>query len=68
MSEAESGQSKKKQIIATAVTVVTLAVVFGGILPQLADYDEAWDAVQGMPSWALGLLVLMTVANIVVYV
>jgi len=40
--------------------------VFGRILPQLADYDEAWDAVQGWPSWALGRLVLVTVANIVV--
>jgi len=66
VAEAESGRSKTKRIIATAVTVVTLAVVFGRILPQLADYDEAWDAVQGMPSWALGLLVLVTVANIVV--
>lgn len=68
MSEAESSQSKTRQIIATVVTVVTLAVVFGRILPQLADYGEAWDAVQGMPSWTLGLLVLVTVANIIVYV
>jgi hypothetical protein len=68
VAETESGQSKTWQIIATVVTVATLAVVFGGILPQLADCGEAWDAVQGMPSWTLGLLVLVTVANIIVYV
>jgi hypothetical protein len=30
------------------LAVVTLAVVFGRILPQLADYGDGWDAVQGM--------------------
>jgi uncharacterized protein (TIRG00374 family) len=60
--------SKKKQVIAGLVTVVTLVIVFAGILPQLADYGSAWDAIQNMSVLALGLLVVATVANIVVYV
>jgi hypothetical protein len=35
-------------VTVVTLAVVTLAVVFGRILAQLADYGDAWDAVQGM--------------------
>jgi len=59
---------KKKQIIGGVVTLVTLVFVFGVVFPQFADYDAAWAAVQSMSAFALFLLVLMTVVNIIIYV
>jgi uncharacterized protein (TIRG00374 family) len=60
--------SRKKQVIAGLVTLVTLVIVFGRILPQLADYGSAWEAIQDMPALALVLLVVATIGNIIVYV
>lgn len=60
--------SRKKQLIAGGVTLVTLAIVLGRIPPQLADYDEAWAAVQNMPATWLLALVVAAVVNIIVYV
>jgi uncharacterized protein (TIRG00374 family) len=60
--------SRARQVIAAAVTIVTLVIVFGGILPQLADYGSAWNAIQTMSWLALGLLVLATIGNVIVYV
>jgi len=60
--------SKKKQIIAGIITLVTLVFVFGVVFPQFADYGEAWDAVQKMSTFALVLLLVMTVVLIIVYV
>ncbi len=60
--------SKRKQIIASIVTLVTLVLVFAVILPQFADYGQAWDAIQGMSPAALVVLVLATIATIAVYV
>ncbi|MCP4306613.1 MAG: flippase-like domain-containing protein [bacterium] len=63
-----SAPSKRKQIVAGAVTVITLVIVFAVVLPQLADYGEAWEAIQNMEAPALVLLAVATIANIVVYV
>ena len=60
--------SRRSQIVAGAVTLVTLVLVFAVVLPQLADYGEAWEAIQDMGAPALALLVVATVANIAVYV
>jgi uncharacterized protein (TIRG00374 family) len=58
---------RKRQIVAAAVTVVTLVVVFAGILPQLGDYSEAWEAVRNIPAEAALLLAVMIIANVAVY-
>lgn len=60
--------SRRSQIIATIVTLVTLFVVFAVIFPQLADYSQAWDAILGMSSNAVSLLVAVTLLNIGFYV
>jgi len=60
--------SKKKTIIGGIITVLVLILVFGIVLPQFGDYGEAWTAIQGMSAFALGILVLMTIVNIIVYV
>lgn len=57
----------KQQIIAGIVTLVILIVMFAVVLPQLGDYDAAWDAIQGMETWQLLMIVAATVAMILIY-
>jgi len=59
---------KKKSIIAGAVTLVTLVIVFAGILPKLGNYQDAWDAVQSMTTADKAALVLAILVNLWVYV
>ena len=58
----------KQQIIAGALTLIILVLVFVVILPQFGDYDAAWEAIQGMEGWQIGMIVLATVAMIAIYV
>ena len=64
---AEDGGGRGKQVAASIVTLITLVVIFAVIFPQVADYGEAWDAVTGMPGWAVVGVVLATVALVLVY-
>ncbi len=59
---------KKKTIIGGIITLLVLILVFGIVLPQFGDYGQAWTAIQGMSALALGILVVMTIVNIIVYV
>ena len=59
---------KKKSLIAGAITLVTLIIVFAGILPKLGNYSEAWDSVQGMTTLNKAALVVAIVVNLWVYV
>ena len=58
----------KQQIIAGALTLIILVLVFVVIIPQFGDYTAAWDAIQNMEAWQLGMIVLATVAMIAIYV
>jgi uncharacterized protein (TIRG00374 family) len=55
-------------VVSAAVTVAVLAVVFLGIFPKVANYSEAWSAIQQMPTGYLVALVVATVVNLAVYV
>jgi uncharacterized membrane protein YbhN (UPF0104 family) len=55
-------------VISTSVTVAVLVVVFVGIFPKVADYSEAWSAIQQMPTTYVVALVAATGVNLVVYV
>lgn len=59
---------KKKSLIAGAITIVTLIIVFAGILPKLGNYSEALDSVQGMTTWNKLALLLAIAVNLWVYV
>lgn len=59
---------KKKSLIAGGITLVTLVIVFAGILPKLGNYSEAWDSVQGMTTLNKAALLLAVVVNLWVYV
>jgi uncharacterized protein (TIRG00374 family) len=65
---AAESPNRKKQIVASIVTLVTLALVFAVILPQFADYGQAWDAITAMSAASLALLALFTIGTIAVYV
>lgn len=58
----------KSQIIAGIVTILILVLVFAVVLPQLGDYSQAWDAIQNMEAWQLGLIIIATIAMIFIYV
>jgi uncharacterized protein (TIRG00374 family) len=60
--------SKTKTIVGGIITLIVLVLVFGIVLPQFGDYDQAWAAIQAMSAVALGILFLMTVFNIIAYV
>ena len=59
---------KKKTIIGGIITLLVLILVFGIVLPQFGDYSEAWTAIQNMSTFALTILIVMTIINIIVYV
>ena len=57
-----SGPAKRKplgrRIIGLVISVGLILVIFLGVIPQFANYSEAWDAIQKMaPGWwvALGI-------------
>ncbi|GMQ98332.1 MAG: hypothetical protein BMS9Abin17_0840 [Acidimicrobiia bacterium] len=58
----------KQQIIAAILTLLVLVLVFVVVLPQFGDYGAAWDAIQGMETWQLGLIALATVGVVIIYV
>jgi uncharacterized protein (TIRG00374 family) len=60
--------SKTKTIVGGIITLIVLVLVFGIVLPQFGDYDQAWAAIQSMSGFALFMLFLMTVFNIIAYV
>mgnify|MGYP001825703451 CR=1 FL=1 len=60
--------SKTKTIVGGIITLIVLVLVFGIVLPQFGDYDQAWAAIQAMSAFALFILLLMTVFNIIAYV
>jgi uncharacterized protein (TIRG00374 family) len=66
--EGERAAATRRQVVAAIVTAVTLVIVFAGVLPQLADYGEAWQAIRRMPAPALVVLAAATIGNIGVYV
>ncbi len=57
----------KEQIIAGIITLLILILVFAVVLPQLGDYGKAWDAIQNMEGWQLGLIVAATIIMILIY-
>jgi uncharacterized protein (TIRG00374 family) len=57
----------KKQIIAGIITLVILVVMVAVVLPQLGDYDAAWDAIRSMETWELLMIVAATIAMIFIY-
>ncbi len=59
---------KNKTIIGGIITLLVLILVFGIVLPQFGDYGEAWTAIQNMSTFALAILIVMTIVNVIVYV
>lgn len=58
---------KKKSLIAGVITVVTLVIVFAGILPKLGNYSDAWDAVQAMTTPFKLALIAAIIVNLWLY-
>ncbi|HQR80088.1 MAG TPA: lysylphosphatidylglycerol synthase transmembrane domain-containing protein [Actinomycetota bacterium] len=59
---------KKKSLIAGAITLVTLVIVFAGILPKLGNYSQAWDSVEAMNTGDKVALIAAIIVNLWVYV
>jgi uncharacterized protein (TIRG00374 family) len=59
---------RRKTIIGSVITLLTLAVVFLGIIPKFGSYAAAWAQIQTMSTASLVLLGLSVVVMILVYV
>lgn len=59
---------KKKQLIATVITIIVLVVIFAGVIPKLGNYDVAIEEIKSMRWSSVALLVIFTIINILVYV
>lgn len=46
----------KQVVIAVALTVGVLVVVFGVMLPNIVSYDDIWAAIKGMEPWHFAVL------------
>ncbi len=57
-----------KQLIAAAITIAVLVIVFLGIFPKFANYSDAWDAIQEMSVGSLVVFGVFTILNIIIYV
>lgn len=54
-------------ILRVAVAIAVLALAFGVLLPQMADYGEAWDAITTMDAGVIVLLALVACWNLFTY-
>ena len=59
---------RRKTIIGAVVTVVTLAIVFIGIIPKFGSYADAWAEIQKMGAGALAAVAASVLVMIMVYV
>ncbi len=59
---------RRKTIIGAVITLVTLAVVFLGIIPKFGSYEDAWAEIQTMSAASLVALGLAALITILVYV
>lgn len=67
-SQVTAALDKRKTIVGAIITLLTLAVVFLGIIPKFGSYEDAWAEIQQMSAASLAALGLSVAAMIVVYV
>ena len=51
---------RRKRVIQTVIALVVVVAIFAGLIPQLVDYGDVWDAVRGMSAGQVGLLAVIT--------
>jgi uncharacterized protein (TIRG00374 family) len=59
---------KRKTIVGALVTLVTLVVVFVGIIPRFGSYEDAWAEIQQMSTGSLVALGLSIAVLVLMYV
>ncbi len=59
---------RRKTIIGAVVTLVTLAIVFLGIIPKFGSYEDAWAEIQQMSAASLVALGISVLVMLVLYV
>ncbi|GMQ86411.1 MAG: hypothetical protein BMS9Abin07_1989 [Acidimicrobiia bacterium] len=57
-----------QQVLSVGVTVVVLVIVFGFVIPQLADYREVFDRIQGLEPLQWVVLALLALWFLTAYV
>ena len=59
-----SPRSPFKRALRPALLLVTLALVFGWLLPQFIDYAEVWDALTQLDGWEVAILCALGLARV----
>ena len=68
MAEGHKRKPLGRRIVGVVISVGLILVIFLGVIPQFANYSEAWDAIQKMsPGWWVALAIA-TVVNQMSYV
>jgi uncharacterized protein (TIRG00374 family) len=67
-SQVSAAFDRRKTIVGGIVTLVTLVIVFVGIIPKFGSYADAWEQIQQMTIASLVALGLAVVVMILVYV
>ena len=57
-----------QQLLSVAVTVLVVVVVFGFVIPQLADYEEVFEKIAGLAAGHWLLLAVLAVWFLIAYV
>jgi uncharacterized membrane protein YbhN (UPF0104 family) len=51
-------------VVKCALVIAALVVVFGWVLPRFIDYEQVWDALTGLDSWELVILLGLGLARV----
>lgn len=62
-----SNAAGRQQVIAAVVTCAVLAVVFWRVLPEIADYGEAWALIRPMPAAGVAALAAAILVNVLAF-
>lgn len=67
MSESGQPRSRRRQIGRALLSFAVVAVIYFGVLPQIADIGEVWDQIQAMTPLEVTTLVVAAVWNLATY-
>ncbi|HEX2272844.1 MAG TPA: YbhN family protein [Acidimicrobiales bacterium] len=65
--DSSSSRPRSRQVGRALFSVAVVAIVYFGVLPQIADVGEVWDQIQAMTPIELATLVLAATWNLVTY-
>lgn len=60
-------RSRRRQVIQGAISLAIVIAIFVGVLPQIADFSQVWDAIRRMTKVEVATLGLIAIWNLTTY-